>query len=225
MEGSQAPQTRPALKGKHPLIGQCNRRPYSGKLKLTWWNSQAFFARKARRHKDKKEHTLKLLRHADGVVIGEAHGTQGAARALALPPKVTALWSHGCPRNEGVGFLFNDSFLEQFVEVGQGDIIHIHDGRAALVRLEGPLGSLDIVAVYMPAGPSPEARELRKCIREKIRLHIRPASEALTIFMGDWNFTREKGDRTDLDNCKISDLDEEAEHKEVQDHLFGPVRG
>ena len=81
------------------------------------------------------------------------------------------------------------------------------------------------MAVYMPAGPSPEARELRKLIREKIRPQVRPANEALTVFLGDWNFTRERGDRTDLGNCKISDLDEEAEHKEFQDYLFGPVRG
>ena len=70
----------------------------------------------------------------------------GQQRLWRFPPKVTALWSNGCPRNEGVGSLFNDTFLEQFVEVDQRDVNRRAVGPLALLSTtSAPFESAQVI--------------------------------------------------------------------------------
>ena len=76
-----------------------------------------------------------------------------------------------------------------------GDWVEAILGRAAILRLEGTHGSVDIVTVYMPTGG---ARKERDGIRDRLLRFLRPPSSTLTILIGDWNFVTARTDRLGL---------------------------
>ena len=122
------------------------------------WNAQAVFARAPQRHRRKKLHSLGLLSAADFVAVQEAHSTEGVAKTLRLPRGVRAWWSHGSAAVGGVGLLIKSSFLSKFKDVQDEDLVEAVPGRAAILRLDGPSGSLDIITVYMPTGQAAQER-------------------------------------------------------------------
>ena len=59
--------------------------------------------------------------------------------------------------NTGVGLVIQESFLKRFKTIKDDDLCVVVRGRAVIMRLDGPEGSLDLVCVYMPTGCSPAA--------------------------------------------------------------------
>ena len=85
----------------------------------------------------------------------------------------------------------------------------VEPGRIAILRLDGPSGSLDIVTVYLPTG---QAEQQRAAIRDRASMFIRPAARALTVMIGDWNFVREARDRIHFDSGAWNGGQDEQEH-------------
>ena len=97
--------------------------------------------------------------------------------------------------------------------------IEVVAGRAAILRLDGPLGSLDLVTVYMHTG---QASDSRAEVRDAIARALRPPSRALTILIGDWNFVRESRDRMNLEAGNWAGQQDESEHDVFEAELFEP---
>ena len=109
--------------------------------------------------------------------------------------------------------VIKDQFMDKF---SHHSWVILHHGRAAVLRLDGPHGSLDLTVVYFqtgthedisdpavaPAGPS-EAVPLptqRASLRTRISRSVRPSHEATSIIAGDFNWVAEERDRV----CKTS---------------------
>ena len=87
--------------------------------------------------------------------------------------------------------LIKDTFLARFLQDGTATWIEVVPGRAAVLRLAGEAGNLDIVTVYLPTGA---ARDQRRDVMAALMHHLRPSEEALTVLLGDWNFVKEVED-------------------------------
>ena len=168
-------------------------RPYTGPLRGCSWNAQALFARKTRQHKAKSGHAIRLMGQHDFLAIQETHSDVGRARMLRCGPDVTTFWSHnGSNHTAGVALWLRSSFLQQFDPI-QPDSWQEHvPGRAASLHLQGPQGALHIYTVYMPSG---HQRAERDAIIRALLPTLRPQTEALTLLLGDWNFTADPTDR------------------------------
>ena len=108
---------------------------------------------------------------------------------------VTAFWSHAENQHTaGVGLLVKSSFLQQFSPTTDVSWQTIAHGRAAALRLDGPLGSLDIYTVYLHSG---QQRQAWESLIRTLTSFSRPRSEALSLslFLGDWNFVVDNTDR------------------------------
>ena len=110
-------------------------------------------------------------------------------------------------------------------------------GRAAVLRLAGPNGSLDLFSLYFATGmsgmvqprgaaPSPDqveaidasARRQRRLMRNDLASSIRPPDKALSVLMGDFNWVTDHEDRVHkLDGAYtgIRDVTEEEHFREV----------
>ena len=97
-----------------------------------------------------------------------------------------------------MGVTVRNSFLEQFDAARTRWVILI-PGRAAVLKLRGPRGHLDIVAVYFPTGevlegdaslladlgPLPRTtRSLREVMRRHVARALLPPEETLTVVGG-----------------------------------------
>ena len=86
--------------------------PYVGEFQGATYNSQALFARRAKRHELKLKHAFKerheLLKDHDFVALQETQGTEGAARSLRLPRGVRAFGTHGTVTQAGIGLLVKE---------------------------------------------------------------------------------------------------------------------
>ena len=188
----------------HPI-----RRDFS----ICTWNAQALFAKDAVRHSLKWGKLLRLLRDHDVVTITESHGTSDSLQLAQAPAGAAAWWAPGTSRRGGVGVVVKESFLQQFPN---RDWTVLHPGRAAALRLGGPLGSMDIFVSYFQtgtpddfAGPVVEHAEgsqmevmdvvplvhQRGQLRRTIARSTRPSHDALTIITGDFNRVAEERDR------------------------------
>ena len=147
-----------AAPGGVPLAPQpagplpCAQMQFTGSFRGCSWNTQALFARRVDRQRKKMQHARRLFAAHDFAVWQETHSTQGRARMLRLPRECTAHWSHDSTHTAGVGLWIRHSFLQHFNPAQAGDWVEIVPGRAAVLRLNGPLGSLDIFVVYMHTG-------------------------------------------------------------------------
>ena len=133
-----------------------------------------------------------------------------AKKTLRKPASLKDWWSHG-PAEAGAGILCQDQFLCKFATAKWSE--EVDPGRAGILRLDGPSGSLDIVVLYLKTGNGPEHRKEREDTIGKVSRFLRPQSEALTIVMGDWNFVREHEDRVNLEHW-----DPEANRQDVREH-------
>ena len=193
-------------------------KPFTGGFQARYWNAQAFFAAKASRHGAKRNYAYHLARGADILGLGETHGKAGYELTLRQPRELDSWWSHGAVE-AGVGLIVKKTFLQQFTAIEWVD--SIAEGAAAMLRLEGPHGALDVVVLYLKTGCCAEARRERARVAESLARLIRPANRALTLTIGDWNFVREGDDRTNLQEWDPTrNAADVREHDQLANILF-----
>ena len=137
---------------------------------------------------------------ANGLIFGtfgETHGLSGRDRAIWLPAGVSAEWSHGSASVGGVGIWFKDTFRQQF---SSAKWLELEPGRVGMWRLDGPLGSLDVVCVYLDTGSYLARQNSIRIIARSLRHR----SVALTVMCGDWNFVERDTDRWNLSGEEFS---------------------
>ena len=125
--------------------------PYPGDYEGGEWNTQALFCKNIWRHHRKRLHAYKLISKRDFLILTDTHGRDGEGDSLKLPPGVSSWWSHGSSRRGGIGIWVKDSFLAKFQKKAPKWVV-ILQGRAAVLRLEGDEGNIDLVACYFPTG-------------------------------------------------------------------------
>jgi len=98
-----------------------------------------------------------------------------------------------------VALLIKESFLSNFDKPSPESWVEILPGRAAMLKLRGDKGALDIVGVYFQTGSSETGEEKagsevhkslkrqRQELRASIARRLSPRSEALTVLAGDFN--------------------------------------
>ena len=106
----------------------------------------------------------------DFTIVEEAHCLEGRCEMLKLPQGLTALWSHDSAAKGGVGIILNQEFLKKFDTINNAEWLEILPGYVAVLRLRGPLGSLDIFCCYFPAGGS-ESSSIRKILSSTFLAH------------------------------------------------------
>lgn len=159
------------------------------------------------------------MKGTDFLALQETHSTTGRVTAASLPSDIRAFWSHGSTTVGGVGLWLSSSFLSRFGPVAEQDFTEIEQGRVAVLRLDGPQGSLDVFSIYMPTGA---AKEERARIRLQLARHIRPQDRALSVIIGDWNFVREREDRYSTLNEDWTGERDSLEHQEMVAQLLQP---
>ena len=176
-EDQVAPPSPPGPPSAVPTQGHTT--PFAGPLWGCTWKSQAFFARNPWQHGARSSHALSLLSQHDFLALQETHSDEGRARIWTHPVDVTAFWSHAENQHTaGVGLLVKSSFLQQFSPTTDASWKTIAHGRAAALRLDGPLGSLDIYTVYLHSG---QQRQARESLIRTLASFIRPRSESLSL--------------------------------------------
>ena len=163
-------------------------------------------------------HAGRLLASHDFVGIQETHGIEGRARQVRMPTKCIPFWSHDSQRLAGIGLWVRPSFLQHFNPTRPEDWETLVPGRAAVLRLDGHQGALDLYVIYMPTGDAMPARER---IRHVLTAALRPASQALSLFMGDWNYAAEstgRFDRTTAEWTGSRDTPEQQDFANLFDH-------
>ena len=144
------------------------------------------------------------------MAVQETHGQPGRESALQLPDGVRGFWSAGTTQQAGVGLLVRESLLARFAPVRDSDWITPVAGRAAMLRLRGPEGALDIGVVYMHTG---DAAAEREAVRQAIGHCLRPATDVLTFLVGDWNYVTSARDRFHRGNLHWSGELDTAEER------------
>ena len=166
--------------------------PYTGDFRGCSWNSQALFAHGWRRHTHKMRHAKTLLATHDFVGLQETHSVEGRARMLRLPivtPRPSTPTARPVP--QGSAYLLRRSYSTS-TPITDRSWVEVEPGRAAILRLDGHLGSLDLCVVYLHTGA---ARAQRDATKAAILRSLRPQGSCLSLLFGDWNFVAD--DRSD----------------------------
>ena len=174
------------------------------------WNTQALFATDPAKHRDRSRVIHKLMASHDIGCWSETHGAEDRCKGWRNPPNCRSWWSPGpSAATAGVGITAKNDFLALFERV-KFEIIF--PGRAAVLRLTGVLGSLDIYSVYFPTGDSSHAEdmleagydpsvrvvsnfELREALRRRLASRMRPRDQTMSVIAGDFNFVTFPTDR------------------------------
>ena len=192
VEGTREPHAPPPPNGP-AQVNNAFLTPFSGSIRGCTWNSQALFTRDIGRHERKTNNILHLLGTHDVLALQETHSTEGKSRTWTGDRGTTSFWSHNSTaRTAGVALLVRTSFLQQFLPITEHSWQEILPGRAAVLRLDGPQGSLDLYTIYMHTGRQTEARTQ---VARSLAAAMRPQSEVLSVMMGDWNFVMDTTDR------------------------------
>ena len=144
----------------------------------------------------------------DAIFLTDTHGSVGKRAASlgtqhaldSIPRGYTGYWSDMAASVRdvgGVGILLSDEFARRVTgDSGsvrwEGDI---DQGRAGRLTLTGPQGALDLYVVYMPAGETPDDRQARIALMDRLHARLRPGYQAWSILAGDWNFVPSRPDR------------------------------
>ena len=162
----------------------------------------------------------------------ETHGTTDGNQAWREPSSCTSWrspWTSSAAA--GVGITVQNQFLVHFDAARtRWDIII--PGRAAVLRLRGSLGYLDIFVVYFPTRPivldgdvafqnqdgtlSSSSFELRMRMRRILARAILPAHEVLSVIGGDFNWVTRAEDRVALANATASGQRDTSEERQWQ---------
>ena len=188
---------------------------FRGDISIVTWNTQALMARDPHRHGAKSRYACKLMRYHDVGLWTETHGTLGECQAWAGPTDCTSWWSPGHARDAGgVGISVRNSLLAKFTRKPKFDIIA--PGRAAVLRLRGDHGGLDLLVAYFHTGTQvaeweaatykakyqtqndPSFPMLRADLRSRIADAVRSEHEALTFIGGDFNYVADAQDRMSM---------------------------
>ena len=150
----------------------------------------------------------------------------GEIEAMPLPPGVQLWSSPGSTRRAGVAILIKTDFLSNFEPTTAESWVEIQQGRAAMLKLRGAKGALDIVGAYFQTGTvqSDDAREgkeesrsltrQRSELRAAIARNLSPRSEVLTVLAGDFNTVVEEQDRWDKHSNVFSGARDKPEEEE-----------
>ena len=160
--------------------GEFRGGPYSGDFNACSWNATALLAADPAKQRAKMAKAVGLCMTRDFVIVEESHSPEGRCELLKLPRELSAHWSHDSAAKGGIGIILNQDFLKKFDKITNANWIEILPGYVAILRLRGPLGSLDICCCYFPTGGS-ESSSLRKELMEDISKHIAPKEDVLTI--------------------------------------------
>ena len=196
--------------------------PFVGDLRIGSWNAQALLARHKAKRAAKWDQCWKLLKNCDILALQETHSTVANTTRATLSRTSQFWWSHETQHTGGVGIAASTTFLANFRKNTDGSVgewIEVTPGRAAILRLEGPKGDMDIATIYMPTG---SARRERDAIRDSMARHIRTADQALTILVGDWNFVEQQTDRMGLTEAQWTMTPDTKEYAGWQRHIFTP---
>ena len=196
---------------------------FTGSFKGATWNTQALFARRSERQHCKRRHAMKLIQSYDFVGLQETHSTDGAVKAMSMPTGIRPFWSHGSTRKAGIGLLVKEQFLLNFNAVTDDSWEEVEPGRAAVLRLRGPQGALDIFVLYHHTGASTQAKSSRSSTRAFLSTAIQPQAEVLSILMGDFNYVAHHRDRFNKANnngVESSDGTEESSFRRVLGEPF-----
>ena len=206
-------------RGVAPLDMERSAFPFTGSCCLRSWNAQALLAADPKRRRLKWTHCRGLLRGADALAIQETHGTpEGVAMSRGFP-EARIWWSHETQAIGGIALAIRSTFLDQFWEPAGESLLEVVPGRAAILRLDGPSGSIDIGVVYLPTGA---AKGDRDRIQTALAKALRPAQRALTVLVGDWNFVRETEDRMNLADAGWTGQADITEHDQWTEAVFHP---
>ena len=169
--------------------------PFTGSWDGGFWNAQAYWAKDPLRQEKKWHFVERLLKNRDFLALGETHGTTGQELASSKPAGCEGFWAHGPSDAIGAGMWVKTAFLSIFRPLDrERDWQVIEAGRAGLLRLKGAKGNLDIVVNYGHTGYS-DSVDLRNAMMRKLATYLQPASQTLTLMVGDWNFTIHDRDR------------------------------
>ena len=206
----------------HPVaaaLGTIREGPYTGDVSVVTWNTQALFAANLSRHEAKYAYVKRLMKKSDVGIWTETHGTVGGNCTWREPEGCVSWWAPWATTAcAGVGITVKKTFLENFhAPSARWDVIV--PGRAAILRLQGPKGSLHIMAFYFPTGTEiqeddrreltpnlldPSFKALRAAMRRKVANALAPSSLALSIPAGDFNYVAENEDRISLASGQAS---------------------
>ena len=159
--------------------------PFTGAFQGCTWNCRSMWSK---RKSCTFSYALKLAETHDFCIFTETQETN-TRRQLTLDsmPRDYVFFSSGISaRKGGVGIIIKRDFLNNF-------IVHkwivASCGRVACLTLDGPYGSLNIIAVYLDPASVQEQLGGIKCIQNQLKIY------AHNIIAGDWNFADQLADR------------------------------
>ena len=235
---SYQPELSPADASR--ISGAPRDGPFTGDYSIGTWNAQALFARDFSRYQAKSRYAHRLAGRFNVMIWTETHGTADGNQAWREPTSCTSWWSPWTsPAAAGVGITVQNKFLEQFDAARtRWDIII--PGRAAVLRLRGTSGHLDIFAVYFPTGPIVLDEDialqnldgtlpssnfgLRMIMRRILARAILPAHEVLSILAGDFNWVTHADDRISLANANPSGQRDTSDERHWQAWILKPFK-
>ena len=159
------------------------------------------------------------MRCHDFIALQETHSTEGYAKAIDLPTDIRRFWSHATTRQAGIALWLKASFLAQFNPADDSSWEQIEPGRAAVLRLRGPRGGLDVFVLYHHTGDDLSARA---CTRAAIAAKMRPQSEVLSVVLGDFNYVCRPRDRFSKDTAEWTGGRDAAEEDQFNSLLGSP---
>ena len=206
-------------------------------MALATWNSQALFARKRHRHISKDLFVRRLLRHRDAVLLTDTHGLEGATAAWSCPADCVPYFTPGSSRRAGVGVVVSKRFLSRF-QAAEPAWEVIVPGRAAVLRLRGAEGRLDLFVLYFPTGKVGEVevqdaavqadlqatiRQQRLEMRSRVAAAMAPQASALSVLMGDFNWVTEERGRFNLESRSFTGAADAPEERHWQETVLWPT--
>lgn len=118
---------------------------------------------------------------------------QRTAKNFWRPPEnAKNFWSHGSSQEQGIGLIIEHDFLNKSDDIHQRSRIEVTPGRAAKFELRGPLGNVDVWAIYRSSGSqsAERQRELQKIEQATVE-----PKKTVTIMAGVFNFATHTSDR------------------------------
>ena len=171
------------------------RGPYAGDYNGSMWNAQGYWAADPDQQHHKRRHATKIMETRDFLGLNETHGSEGKIVGADMGQGSRSFWSHGTHHEAGVGLLISDDFLRKFNPGVDEDWTEIIPGRIARLRLNGPLGSLDIYTAYLKAGSNQDARQERQVAARLLAHSMAPQKDRLSLVLGDFNYVTASEDR------------------------------
>ena len=99
-----------------------------------------------------------------------------------------------------MGFTIKESFLQTFNAVRPEDWVDSEPGRIARLRLHGPLGTLDLIIVYLASGADAATKAARRHSMSLLASAIADKNRVLSLVMGDFNFVEGRADRWSIED-------------------------